>query len=32
MIIYFDKWVAIANPIMDGDSHDILERNIILEL
>ena len=26
---YPDKWVAIANPVMDGDSPDILEGDIV---
>ena len=27
--VYPDKWVAVANPVMDGDSPDILEGDIV---
>ena len=26
---YPDMWVAIANPIMDGDHHDILKGDVV---
>ena len=27
--VYPDKWVAVANPVMDGDSPDKLEGDIV---